>query len=88
MTLHEVDLLAVRYRHQQAREDRRAALAAWMLANIHRDTDVRREPWGLDEVTAWISGEAVHEAPPPADPLEAMKEQMTLLNGLYGGRQV
>jgi hypothetical protein len=47
-------LLTVAWRKQQAREDRRAAMAAWILANVNRDSKTRPEPFGLEEVVAWL----------------------------------
>lgn len=92
MTLYELDLLAVRHRQQQEREDRRAALAAWVLANVNRDTKQRSEPFSLDEVTAWL-GYARPRPPnisvPAAAPTpEELRQRLGIVHllhqGLYG----
>jgi hypothetical protein len=62
--LHELDLLLTRHYMQQEREDRRAAMAAWMLVNVNRDTDKKREPFDLEEVTRWLGYGAQYVRPP------------------------
>ena len=92
--MHEVDLLATRWRHQQWREDRRAAMPAWLLANINRDSETRPQPFDLDEVVAWLGhGFQPPEMPPtpPVQPTgEELLERVQMLhqfytNGQHGG---
>lgn len=89
--MHEVDLLATRWRQQQWREDRRAAMPAWLLANVNRDSETRREPFSLEEVVAWLGhGFAPPEAPPPpAEPPtgEDLLGRVHLLHQLYTNGQ-
>jgi hypothetical protein len=92
MTLCELDHLSVRHRQQQEREDRRAALIAWVLVNVNRDTESRSEPFDLEEVTAWLGYSGQYVRPPepePQEPEQARMEkvlgQVELLNQLYGG---
>lgn len=91
LTLHELEWLSLRHRRQQQREDRRAALGAWVLANVNRDTEHRAEPFDLEEVTAWLgySGQyPVVPAPEPEEPpdVDAMRGTVEMLNTLYGGQ--
>lgn len=92
--MHELDWLSVRHRLQQEREDRRAALGAWILANVNRDSEHRSEPFGLEEVVSWLGysqqyvrHEEQPEAPPPSTP-ETVLKQVELLNQLYGGQDI
>jgi hypothetical protein len=79
-----LDLLAVRWRQQQAREDRRAAMGAWLLANINRDSEKRPEPFTLQEIVSWLGHGFQQEttptpAPPPAQDqasAEALMERL------------
>lgn len=73
-------------------EDRRSALSAWILVNVHRDTDQRRDPFSLEEVVAWLchgfqQGPRPAPAAAPATP-EELKQRIgivhTLHQGLYG----
>ena len=54
LTLYELDVLRVAWRRQQEREDRRAALSAWVLVNVNRDTAKRAEPFDLQEIVSWL----------------------------------
>ena len=91
MTLHEIGYLTERWRLREARDDRRAALTGVILANVHRDTEQRAEPFSFAEVLGWLGHpfherdtgeEAAQEA--PATP-EALLERVKLLNSVYGG---
>lgn len=75
----------MRWRQQQARNDRRAAMAAWLLANIHRDTDHQHEPFGLEEVVGWLGhgfqrpeAPAKAEPPPPAT-VDELKDKLGMV---------
>lgn len=76
---------------QQAREDRRAALSTWLLANINRDTEHRAAPFEFQEVVGWLghhfTREAVEASPPSTEPptAEELLERAKLLNQMYGG---
>jgi hypothetical protein len=94
LTLYELDLLSVEHRRLQERADRRAALAAWMLVNVNRDTDKHREPFTLEEVTGWLGYAAqyvaptrpvVEESPQTPDEIKRRLAMVHLLHqGLYG----
>jgi hypothetical protein len=91
MTLAEIDLLTVQYRRQQEREDRRAALGAWVNVEMNRDRETRGEPYTLEELVAWLGhGFQRHEAYKPVQPPtpEELVEQAKVLNNLYGGTTV
>ena len=53
----------MRHRQHQERLDRRAAFAGWLLVNVHRDSEKKREPFDLAEVTAWLGYAATYVAP-------------------------
>jgi hypothetical protein len=92
LTLYELDLLAVRHRRQQEREDRRACVAAWILVNVNRDSSKKAEPFRLEDVVAWL-GHGFQRAPgvpqsvEPATP-EELKQKLDVVHllhkGLYG----
>jgi hypothetical protein len=95
LTLYELDLLSVRHRHKQEREDRRAAMAAWVLANVNRDSKQRSEPFSLEEVTQWLGYAAQYptrlresvapSGPATVDELARKLDVVSLLHrGLYG----
>jgi len=84
LTLYEVALLTVAYRTQQARADRRAAFAGWLLVNINRDTEKRAEPFALHEVVSWLGHGFQREAPaatpvPPPQERQSAEELMERL---------
>jgi hypothetical protein len=89
MTLTEVDLLSVRYRRMQAREDRRAAFAAWAQIELNRDTDKRSQPFTLEEITSWLghgfqrTDQEAAPAPPPQPTQEELAEKIHMLHTLY-----
>jgi hypothetical protein len=96
--LYELDLLTVRWRQQQAREDRRAAMSAWLLANINRDSEHRHEPFRLEEVVGWLGhgfqrpSEApakAEPAPPPAEPMtvDQLKVRLDMMKWLHDQTQ-
>ena len=90
MTLYEVDLLSVRHRQVEARTDRRAALAAWVLANVHRDSERQPEGIGFDDVVSWLGhGFQAREVKPETQrPVaETTLTQAQVLTELYGGAQ-
>src|SRR5262245_25635515 len=91
-TFHETDLLAARWRIQQAREDRRAALTAWILASVHRDSESRSEPFTFEEVVAWLGHGfqplGRQETPPQPATADDLLAQAKMLNTLYGGTEV
>jgi hypothetical protein len=89
-TLYELDLLSVRHRRLQEREDRRSAMAAWVLANVNRDTTARTQPFSLEEVTTWLgySGTYVRPAPEPApEPatVDELKHRLDIVHMLHQG---
>ena len=59
--------LSLRHRHWQEREDRRAAMAAWVLANVNRDVKQQPEPFSLEEVTQWLGWYRPVSYPAPGD---------------------
>ena len=82
----------MRHRRQHEREDRRAALSAWIVANVNRDDKKKPDPFTLDEVVQWLGygqPRAAH-VPPPAAPAtpEELKERLGIVSmlhrGLYG----
>lgn len=81
----------MRHRQQQERADRRAALAAWLLANINRDTEHRSQPFDLEEVVEWLGYASSYvrqdepEEEPDPPPAAKLLQQVELLNQLYGG---
>ena len=95
LTLYEFDLLSLRHRHRQEREDRRAAMGAWVLANVNRDSKQRSEPFSLDEVTAWLGYTAQYPprlrepaAPTPPATVDEVRRNLDVVHllhrGLYG----
>ena len=85
MTFAEFALLAEQYRGQQDRLDRRAALGAWVLANVNRDAKARPEPFTLEEVASWLGHGFARRTPPPeALPPAALHERLALLHSFYG----
>jgi len=40
-------------------------MSAWLLVNINRDTEKRREPFDLEEVTGWLGYAQSYVAPAP-----------------------
>jgi hypothetical protein len=89
--LHEVDLLSMRYRLVQERADRRAALPAWLLANVNRDTDVRHEPFTLEEIVSWLGhGFQREEMPPPPvqTNMEEVRQTVLMLQQVYTNGQL
>jgi len=76
------------WRLQQAREDRRAALTAWVLASVNRDTESRSEPFDFLEVCGWLGHGFQPTTPrePAAPPTpEELLERARMLNEVYGG---
>ena len=59
----------MRYRRVQEREDRRAALGAWIQVEMNRDTQKRLQPFALEDVVSWL-GHGFQTAPEakPAQP--------------------
>ena len=89
-TFHELGWLTERWRLVQARQDRRAALAAWVLASVHRDPESRSEPFDFAEVVGWLGHGfdrlAAHPESPPEPPTaDELLERARLLNEVYGG---
>jgi hypothetical protein len=96
MTLFEIDCLSVRHRRVQEREDRRAALPAWVLVNVNRDSKQRPQPFTLEEVTQWLGYGSQYvkqnARPAPREPkpptIDEIKGQLGLLQmfhkGVYG----
>lgn len=81
MTFTEAGALIQQYRLVQAREDRRAALAAYVLANVNRDTETRTEPWELQEVVAWLGHGFEKPATPPTP--DELLERIRVLQAMY-----
>ena len=93
LTLYELDLLSLWHRHRQEREDRRACVSAWLLANINRDTKTKSEPFSLDEVVSWLGYASQYvKRQPEAEPTPATVDDLRgrldivhmLHKGLYG----
>ena len=85
--------MASRWRIQQAREDRRAALTAWILASVHRDSEHRSQPFEFAEVVAWLGHgfdrtTAQREEPAAPPTPEELLERAKMLHQLYGGHEV
>lgn len=85
-------MLSVRYRQVQAREDRRAALSAMLLANVHRDSDTRPTPFTLEEVTSWLGHGFQQQEPAPGPAVQPTQgdllERVQMLNALYNGQRM
>ena len=76
----------MRYRQAQERADRRAALPAWLLANVNRDSEYKVEPWTLEEVVAWLGhGFQRGESPPPPaqTSMEEVRQTVLMLQQVY-----
>jgi hypothetical protein len=87
MTLYEVDLLTVRHRQVEARADRRAALAAWVLANVHRDSERDPDGMSLETVVAWLGHNFQPQEQVPAPPERTPEDILTqaqVLTELFG----
>ncbi|HEX6827137.1 MAG TPA: hypothetical protein VF077_12540 [Nitrospiraceae bacterium] len=65
LTFTEANALMEQYRIKEEREDRRAALSAYILANVHRDSQQRPDPWELTEIVAWLGHPFQRVLPPP-----------------------
>ena len=84
MTCAEFALLVEQYRGQQERLDRRAAMSAWLLANINRDSKTRPEPFALDEVVEWLGHGFARRVPlSMPQPPEVLHERLSLLQAFY-----
>jgi hypothetical protein len=92
LTLYELDLLSVRHRRLQHMEDRRAAMPAWILVNVNRDSAKKPEPFSLEDVVGWL-GHGFHARQrPPQEPgpptTETLKDRLGIVHmlhkGLYG----
>jgi hypothetical protein len=86
LTFTEGALLAEQYRLREERQDRRAALAAWVLANAHRDPDVRREAFDLEDIVSWLGHgfQRRQEAEPAEAPsVETLVERAHMLQHVY-----
>jgi hypothetical protein len=83
MTLHEVDVLACRWRDQQARRDRGTAMLIQVLLNVNRDTQHRREPFTLEEVMEALGHQPPAPPPPPVRTPEEIAAQIAVLHSFY-----
>lgn len=76
----------------QEREDRRASYAAWVLINVHRDTERKSEPYDFEEVVGWLGHGfqrlRPQEVPPQPPTPEELLERVKLLNQVYDGKTV
>jgi len=89
--LAEIDLLTVAHRRQQERDDRRAALIAWLTAEMNRDRNKRGDPYTLEEVVSWLGHGFQRVAPPPLQgpaTSEELLDRAHTLNELYGSTMV
>jgi hypothetical protein len=62
--------LVVAHRRKEERQDRRAALNAWVTVEMNRDSQKRPEPFRLEELVDWL-GHGVqphHREPPQTEP--------------------
>jgi hypothetical protein len=89
LTLYELDLLAVRHRRVQHIADRRAALGAWILVNVNRDSKKQPEPFSLADVVAWLGTPYARPQPvPKRATIDEVKQNLGMLGlfnqGLYG----
>lgn len=63
----------------QEREDRRAALGAWVQVEMNRDTQKRMQPFALEEIVAWLGhGFQPSQQAAPAAPAEGDLMQKAL----------
>lgn len=85
MTLHEVDVLAVRWRRKQAREVQPMALLLQAFWNVHRDQEQQAQPITLKDVMTWLGhGEAVQESVPEPTPTpQEVLERVRMLHQVY-----
>jgi hypothetical protein len=75
----------------QAREDRRAALAAWAQVEINRNTEKRLHPFTLEEVAAWLGhgfAEDTPPTPPEAPSTDELMERAQLFMQLAGAKNI
>ncbi len=87
MTAAEIAALTLRhfrayhkvFQAREERADRRAALVACILANIHRDSDKRPEPFSVEDfMPGGQKGPEVAEPPPDAPYEERLRYVMTI----------
>jgi hypothetical protein len=74
----------------QEREDRRAALAAWIQVEMNRDEKKRSDPFSLEEIVGWL-GHGFQQtptrqaAPEDEEPdVEALKDKALQFMLLFG----
>jgi hypothetical protein len=82
-------MLTQRYRLMQERQDRRAALAAMILVNVHRDSEHRAIPFDLEEVVSWLGHgfQRTPSVPASVQPsVETLAERMHHLAAIYNGQ--
>jgi hypothetical protein len=75
----EFQALLTRWEEGQARDDRRAALTAWLLAEIHRDRRQRGRPYALEDFL-------LHRWPsltPATPPTQTPQEQAAVLQAFF-----
>jgi hypothetical protein len=64
-------------------------MPAWLLANINRDSDMKAEPFTLEEVVAWLGhGFQPRPSVPQTPDVEMLAQKMQTLNTLYNGDTV
>lgn len=81
--------MSEQYRGQQERLDRRAALAAWVLASVNRDEKQRPQPFTLEEVAGWLGHGFQRQAPAVSSseplPPDALAARLSMLAEFYAG---
>lgn len=86
LTLHELDVLALRWRQQQQRRDRPVAMLIQVMLNVNRDTKTRPYPFELDEILQALGHTVEPVEPPPPPSVEELHQKMATLSQLFPAR--
>lgn len=84
LTFREAHLLHAAYWQRQKRATVPMAMLIQVLLNVNRDTEQRREPFGVDEVLEWLGfPDEERPAPPARRTIEEMDRQISMMHAMY-----
>ena len=55
-------------------------MAAWAQIELHRDKEKRLEPFGLDEIAAWMGHGFIEQQPSDAEPVKTQPDVEDLMD--------
>jgi hypothetical protein len=84
VTRREYVALCRRWKEKETREDRRAALPAWVLANTFRDPKEKPEPYKIEEFMLHYDGGKESATGKRMSP-EQMQQTVLRLHAAFGG---